>query len=164
MKIRRAISLPIVLLCVTLLPACGWQLRGVAHLPEVMSRTYVDSPDRYSDFDRALRERLKGSGAQLTQDRGEATAVVRIRKDVSGQRVLSVSASNTPQEYEVFYTVEYSVEAHGNELISKQTLELTQDYSYEETAVLAMQREQTTLREALARDLANLVLRRVAAL
>ena len=164
MKIKRALLLLSALLCVALLPACGWQLRGVTHLPDVMSRTYVDSPDRYSDFDRALRARLKSSGAQLTQRRDDATAVVKISKDLTGQRVLSVSASNTPQEYEVFYSVEYSVETHGNELIGTQTLELTQDYSYEETSVLAMQREQATLREALARDLANLVLRRLAAL
>jgi hypothetical protein len=37
-------------------------------------------------------------------------------------------------------------------------------YSYDETAVLAKQREQAILREALARDLAGMVVRRLAAL
>jgi LPS-assembly lipoprotein len=147
-----------------LLAGCGWQLRGASHLPEVMSRTYIDSQDRYSEFDRALRERLKANGATVTESRRDATAVVRIRKDATGQRVLSVSAQNKPQEYEVFYDVQYSVETPAKELISIQTLELTQDYSYQESAVLAKQREEQTLREALARDLANLVLRRLAAL
>jgi LPS-assembly lipoprotein len=147
-----------------LLAGCGFQLRGASHLPEVMSRTYIDSQDRYSEFDRALRERLKANGATVTESRRDATAVVRIRKDATGQRVLSVSAQNKPQEYEVFYDVQYSVETPAKELISTQTLELTQDYSYQESAVLAKQREEQTLREALARDLANLVLRRLAAL
>src|SRR5690606_899438 len=110
--------------------------------------------DRYTEFNRALRERLRASGARLTDNRRDATAIVRILRDESGQRVLSVSARNTPEEYEVFYAVEYSVtgvsegssDERGNggagiELIAPQSVELTRDYSYDATAVLAKQRE-----------------------
>jgi LPS-assembly lipoprotein len=89
---------------------------------------------------------------------------VRILKDESGQRVLTVSARNTPEEYEVFYMIEYSVNGRTEELITPQKIELTRDYSYDETTVLAKQREQAVLREALARDLAGLVVRRLASL
>lgn len=149
---------------VSLLSACGWRLQGTARLPEVMSVTYIESEDRYTDFNRMLRESLQASGARVTSDKSQATAIVRVRKDTTGQRVLSVSARNTPQEYEVFYSVEYSVESPTGELIAPQRLELTRDYSYDERAVLAKQREQGVLREALARDLAGLVIRRLASL
>lgn len=129
-----------------------------------MTLTYVESDDRYTEFNRALRDRLRASGAKVTNRASDATAVVRIIKDQSGQRVLSVSARNTPEEYEVFYTVEYSVASGGTELIAPQRLELTRDYSYDTRAVLAKQREQAVLREALAQDLASLVLRRLASL
>lgn len=129
-----------------------------------MNVVYVDADDRYTDFNRALRDRLRASGAKVTESATDATAVVRIIKDQSGQRVLSVSARNTPEEYEVFYSVEYSVTSGGSELIARQPLELTRDYSYDTTAVLAKQREQAILREALAQDLAALVLRRLASL
>jgi LPS-assembly lipoprotein len=151
-------------LALSFLSACGWRLQGTARLPEVMSVTYIESSDRYSDFDRALRESLTASGARMTSERSDATAVVQIHKDVSGQRVLSVSATNTPEEYEVFYTVEYSVSGRDGELIPLQSLERARDYSYDEKAVLAKQREQVILREALARELAGLVIRRVASL
>lgn len=143
---------------------CGWRLQGTSKLSEVLAVTYVDTDDRYTDFNRALRDSLRASGARLTDRREDATAVVRIIKDQSGQRVLSVSARNTPEEYEVFYTIEYSVAGRTAELIEPQKLELTRDYSYDETAVLAKQREQAILREALARDLAGLVVRRLASL
>jgi len=149
---------------VSLVSACGWRLQGTARLPEVMLVTYIESEDRYTDFNRVLRESLEASGARVSSDKSQATAVVRIRKDESGQRVLSVSARNTPEEYEVFYAVEYSVESPTGELIAPQQLELTRDYSYDERAVLAKQREQSVLREALARDLAGLVIRRLASL
>jgi len=129
-----------------------------------MNVIYVDADDRYTDFNRALRDRLRASGAKVTESATDATAVVRIIKDQSGQRVLSVSARNTPEEYEVFYSIQYSVTSGGSELIAPQPLELTRDYSYDTTAVLAKQREQAILREALAQDLAGLVLRRLASL
>ena len=162
--VLRACAGVLVALSLGALTACGWRLQGTAKLPELMSVTYVDSADRYSDFNRALSETLTASGARLTNDRATATAIVRIRKDQSGQRVLSVSARNTPEEYEVYYTVEYSVDGVNGELIAPQTLQVVRDYSYDETAVLAKQREQAVLREALARDLAGLVIRRLASL
>jgi LPS-assembly lipoprotein len=155
----------VVLLCaVWSFSACGWRLQGAAKLSPTMTVTFVDAQDRYTEFNRALRDRLRASGAKVTDHAKDATAVVKIIKDQSGQRVLSVSARNTPEEYEVFYTVEYSVASGGTELIPRQKLELTRDYSYDTTAVLAKEREQAVLREALAQDLAGLVLRRLASL
>lgn len=157
---RRAL----LLVCMLTLASCGWRLQGTARLPEVLATAYVDAKDPYTDFNRALRESLIASGANVVDDRALATAVVRIRSDVSGQRVLSVSARNTPEEFQVFYIVEYSVESDGRELIALDKIEMTRDYSYDERAVLAKQREQAVLREALARDLAGMIVRRLAAL
>jgi LPS-assembly lipoprotein len=155
----------VLLLTVALsLPSCGWRLQGTSRLPQTMSVAYVETDDRYTDFNRALQDALRASGTRLAADPKDAIAIVRILSDESGQRVLSVSARNTPEEYEVFYAVEYSVANRDGELIAPQRLELTRDYSYDTTAVLAKQREQAILREALARDLAALVLRRLASL
>jgi LPS-assembly lipoprotein len=151
-------------LVATLLSGCGWRLQGTTKLSPVMATTYVETDDRFTDFNRALRERLQASGARLTARPEDATAVVRIIRDQSGQRVLTVSARNTPEEYEVFYMIEFSVNGRTEELIAPQKLELTRDYSYDETTLLAKQREQRVLREALARDLAGLVVRRLASL
>lgn len=146
------------------LTSCGWRLQGTARLSEAVAVAYIQTDDRYTDFNRALRDSLRASGARLADRPQDASAIVRILKDESGQRVLTVSARNTPEEYEVFYAVEYSVSSSAGELIEPQRLELTRDYSYDETAVLAKQREQAVLREALARDLAALVLRRLSTL
>jgi LPS-assembly lipoprotein len=143
---------------------CGWRLQGTEKLPPLMAVTYVDTKDQFTDFNQALRERLAASGSRLVASGSGATAIVRVHKDESGRRVLSVSARNTPEEYEVYYSVEYSVVSGGTELIKRQRLELTRDYSYDEAAVLAKEREQAVLREALARDLASLVVRQLASL
>jgi LPS-assembly lipoprotein len=152
------------------LSSCGWRLQGAEKLSGPLAVTYVDTDDHFTDFNRALRDSLRASGVRLTSTRQDATAVVKITKDQSGARVLSVSGQNTPEEYEVFYAIEYSVDGLSQqgganaELIAPQKLELTRDFSYDVTAVLAKQREQAVLREALARDLAGLVVRRLASL
>ena len=161
---RRIYWLLISLCLTSMLAGCGWRLQGTTKLAPVMATTYVDTKDRFTDFNRALRESLQASGARITNDEKEATAVVKIIKDESGQRVLTVSGRNTPEEYEVFYSIEYSVNGRTEELIAPEKLELTRDYSYDETAVLAKQKEQSILREALARDLAGQIVRRLAAL
>jgi LPS-assembly lipoprotein len=156
--------IPLLLSVVLSLSACGWRLQGTSRLSATMAATYIETDDRYTDFNRALRDNLRASGAALAVRSSDATAIVRILHDESGQRVLSVSAQNKPEEYEVFYAIEYSVANEGGELIPPQKLELTRDYSYDETALLAKQREQGILREALARDLAAQVVRRLASL
>jgi LPS-assembly lipoprotein len=89
---------------------------------------------------------------------------VRIQRDRSGRRVLSVSARNTPQEYEVFYNVEYTVDRGGQEVVERQPLELIRNLSFEESQLLAKDREELILRDAMARDLAMLVVRRLESL
>jgi LPS-assembly lipoprotein len=90
--------------------------------------------------------------------------VVRIQRDRSGRRVLSVSARNTPQEYEIFYSIEYSVDRGGREVLETQPLEMIRNLSFDETQLLAKDREEAIVREAMAKDLAMLVTRRLESL
>jgi LPS-assembly lipoprotein len=154
----------LVALPLSALHGCGWHLQGTTRLPETVSVTYIETDDRYSDLYRALRDSLSAAGVHVAADTRTATATVKIIKETTGQRVLSVSARNTPEEYEVFYELEYSVSDRTHELIAPQKIELTRDYSFDETAVLAKEREQSILRQALARDLASQVVRRMATL
>ena len=140
---------------------CGFQLQGAGVLPEAVATTYVESPQRYTEFHVRLSDALAARGVELAESRDEAGAVLRILEDTSGQRVLSVSARNTPQEYEVFYAVGFSLEAGGTALIDNEFLVATRSYSYDPTQVLGMAAEEQVLREALAEDLARRVLRRI---
>lgn len=157
---------PAGLAVVALLPAlaaCGFHLQGVARLPPAFASTRLVAEDRYTDFHRAFEDALRASGTQLA-GADTATATVEVLTDDSGQRVLSVSATNTPTEYEVYYTVRYRVRIGDKEVLTPKLLTLTRDYSFNETAVLAKEQEQEQIRAALARELAALVMRRLTAL
>ncbi len=153
-----------ILLLALALTACGFHRQGVRPLAPVMKVTYLDARDERSDFLRQLTSALVAGGATLQPTRDGASAVLRVERDETGQRVLSVSARNTPTEYEIYYTVTYSVTAGGEELLEPRTLTLTRDYSFDEEALLAKQHEEEFLREALARDLVSQVMRSLASL
>lgn len=144
--------------------ACGFHLQGTSTaLPEATAQTYLQTEDPYSDFYASLREALRERGASVVESPQDASAVLRIIEDSSGQRILSVSARNVPREYEVFYLVTFSLEADGSELLAPESLLMTRSYTYDETQVLGKSAEETELRRSLARDLALRVLRRLAA-
>jgi LPS-assembly lipoprotein len=160
----RAAGFCLVLLGAGLVAGCGFHLRGDVELSARMRTPHLEAGDHYTPFYAELEQALVGAGASLSPSGQSASAIVHILSDETGRKVLTISARNTPQEYEVFYTVEYSVSAAGAEILPRQKLTLTRDYAYDDAALLAKQHEEDDIRASLARDLAALVTRRLAAL
>jgi len=131
-------------------------------LPPVLANTHVIAQDLQTDFVQGLRRALITSGGKLTENTQQATGTVRIHKDEITRKILSVSASNTPREYEVTYTVEFSVDGTAGEILSTQKVSLTRDYSFDETKLLAKQNEEAILLDGMARELVAIVMRRLA--
>jgi outer membrane lipopolysaccharide assembly protein LptE/RlpB len=147
-----------------LLSACGFQLQGRQVLPALLANVHVEPVDRQSEFTRALRTSLSASGARLAGEATEQVADVHILRDDFAERVLSVDARNIPTDYELTYTVEIQVRAQQRELLPAEKFELSRIYSFDERKLLAKEREKEILREALARDLASVVTRRLSTL
>ncbi len=143
---------------------CGFHLRGKEPLPASLVKPYIDAEDRYTALYAALDKRLRAAGAEPAANAASASAVIRIHLDDTGRELLSVTADNKPGEYEVYYAAEFSVTSGESELLARQPVKLTRDYGYDETAVLAKEHEEESLRVALAADIADLILRRLAAL
>lgn len=147
-----------------LLTACGFQLQGRQVLPARLAVMQLDVADRHSDFTRALRASLSKSGARLQASVPAGGVVVRVLRDEMEERVLSVDARNIPTDFELIYSVEVEVRAQGESLMEAEPFTLSRIYSFDERKALAKEREKDLLREALARDMASVVLRRLASL
>ena len=146
------------------LAGCGFHLQGALTTPAEMERTYVAAVDRHSQFYRELRAQLGTAGVSLVDSEADATATFSIFFDDTAQRVLSVSARNVPTEYEVYYTIRYSLSSGPKNLLDSQTLTLTRDYTYDSTLVLGKAREEELLREAIVKDLVRIVLKQISIL
>jgi LPS-assembly lipoprotein len=149
------------LLLLSSLAACGFHLQGAATTPEAMQRTFISTPDEFSPFYRELRRRLDAAGVELTDSPTDATATLTILYDFTDQRVLSVSARNVPTEFEVFYTVSYTITSGTTSLLEPQELTLTRDYTYDATLVLGKEKEEQLMRDAIVGDLVRIVMEQI---
>lgn len=157
-------SKAVMLVGVALLAGCGFHLQGHTPLPESIKTPFVEASDRQSEFVQSLRRALLTSGAHPTEQKGDASAVVSILKDDFNRRVLSLSATNQPSEYEITYTVRFSVTAGDKELLPPQEVSSTRSYSFDERLLLAKSHEEAVLRQDMAHDLADIVMRRLSSL
>ncbi len=132
--------------------------------PAILQRPYLSLKDPYTDFSRELEHQLKAVGADLQPLAAGASASIDVSRDSIEQRTLSVSASNIPTEYLLIYTVTFSVRSPDRELLAPQTVTLQQDYSFAENVVLAKEHEADILRAQMARNIAAIVMHRLASL
>jgi LPS-assembly lipoprotein len=160
----RATTRVLVLSTVLLQAACGFHLQGHTPLPAAVKTPYLETQDRQSAFVASLRHALLSNGAQLANARDQSSAVVRIIKENYKKRVLSVSATNQPNEYEITYTITFAVTAGDKELLPQEDISATRTYSFDERLLLAKGHEEDLLRTDMARDLADRVMRRLASL
>jgi LPS-assembly lipoprotein len=147
-----------------LLGGCGFHLQGRQPMPQAFAYTYIDTQDEQTDFVQDLRKALIAAGSKVIRTQGSSGATISVHEDELTERILSVSARNIPTEYELTYRVKFSVNSGGSTLIDHEEITATRDFSFDETQLLAKEREQEILREALARDLVALVMRRLASL
>lgn len=126
-----------------------------------MQRTYISTPDEFSQFYRELRRNLMAAGVELTDSAEDATATLTILYDFTDQRVLSVSARNVPTEFEVFYTVQYTITSGEKSLLGLQELTLTRDYTYDSALVLGKAKEEQLMRDAIVGDLVRIIMEQI---
>lgn len=149
------------LMVVSLLGACGFALQGARSLPAQMSTTLLQVPDERSPLAVGLRRELRAAGASLAATRREAGAVLRVSIDESGERILSVSSTGVPEEYELFHSVRFELEVEGEAGLAPETITVTRDYRFDANDILGKQREALFLQQAMVKDLVQLVIRRL---
>ena len=159
--VRLVLAAMLVLVLALAVPACGFRLQGHTPLPPELRSPYIETQDRQSEFVQSLGHVLRISGAHPVLDKDAATAILNISRDQFVRRVLAVTANNQPTEYELTYTIRVAVSSGGRELLPSQELSSTRAYSFDERLLLAKSHEEDVLRQDMARDLADRVMRRL---
>lgn len=164
MKLRAVHALLIAV--VLALSACGFQLRGSggsAALP--FETVYVGLPDT-SPLGNELRRYIRASGnTSLVTDPKAAQALVEVLAETRDKAVLSLNSQGRVREYSLFYKLRFRVvDTAGKELLAPTDITLKRDISFNESAVMAKEQEETMLYREMQSDMVQQVLRRLAAL
>ncbi|MDE2195732.1 MAG: hypothetical protein KGJ56_00885 [Gammaproteobacteria bacterium] len=122
-----------------------------------MQRTYIAAAGGSPGLVRELRRNLTTASTTVVDDPATATALLNILSAQQFQRVLSVSNTGQPLEYQVAYRVEFSLTVGGKTLIDKQTLTLTRNYAYDVANALGDVQQANVLYSVLEREMAQLI-------
>lgn len=153
----------IVVASMLLLGACGFHLRGQANVPDALKRVRLEIADPGSLLNRDLPPALQRAGATIVADL-EGVAVLRIPVSALGPEATSVGATARVREYTMRYRVEVeAVDAAGAVVMPRQQIELTRDYTFDETQALGVAAQEDQLRKQLQRDMVQAILRRIEA-
>lgn len=163
-SLLKALRLPLLaVLAMTTLTGCGFQLRGTSPVPTALQPLAVDCPDALPGrFCQSVREQLTLGGVEL-REAAQADYVLRLRNYQQDRRASAITAQAAAAEYILRHTV--TIELFTTDqvpLIAATELNASETYRYDETNVLAKQREEEELRQQLGDRLAQQVIFRLA--
>jgi LPS-assembly lipoprotein len=146
------------------LAGCGFHLRGQEALPRAMQVTYIQGKNRFDEMNDDFRAALESHGARVTNDREEATAILRIQDSRKDRDVLSVDLAGKVLEIKLRRMVRFVVvHADNRPLIDSQTVTVSRDFVFSKDDILAKEREAELINDELRRDLVALSMLRIVA-
>ncbi|MCR8913615.1 LPS assembly lipoprotein LptE [Marinobacter panjinensis] len=146
-----------------LIAGCGFQLRGAPPVSSALQPLAVDCADNVpGQLCDAVREQLELGRIEL-KPAEEADFVLRIGKFRQERRASAITLRAAAAEYTLRHTVNIEVLTADNiPLIEPADLNTSETYRYDESNVLAKQREEEALREQLHDRLAQQIIFRLA--
>lgn len=148
-----------------MLSACGFQLRGANQASLPFSTIHIGLPDT-SSFGTELRRRIRArEGTTVVTDPNTAQARLEVLSESREKQILSLNSQGRVREYVLFYKLRFRVtNTAGKEWLAPTEIVLKRDISFNESQVIAKEREEEMLYREMQTDLAQQVLRRLSAL
>ncbi|HEY0843949.1 MAG TPA: LPS assembly lipoprotein LptE [Noviherbaspirillum sp.] len=162
MKRRAVLTLTTALM----LSACGFQLRGANGKSALPFRTiYLGIPES-SPLGTELRRNIRASGdTQIVSDPKEAEAIIEVLQESRDKATLTLNTQGRVREYSLYYKLRFRVkDDKGKELLAPTEITLKRDLSFNESQIIAKEKEEEMLYRDMQSDLVQQILRRLAAL
>ena len=178
MKIHKLKNITLILLALTIainLTACGFKLRGAVRIPAQLDVVYIKDSQPASTIYPLITETLQDKKVIIADNPDEArhkdaapdkvTAILHLTDENFQKRLLSSSKSSQIKEYQLNYSISFSVKSSdGETLLPSQTIRLAREQSFDEAKVLAKIEEQEALRHSMIEDAVRQMLRRLQAI
>lgn len=159
------------LLLPVLITSCGFHPRGSVTRLTDLGSIYVDA-SRNLTIAEAVEEALVDAAFTLAKNRDEADILLRLTGEQQEERVVSVKSTGRINELELSHAVNMRITESTRDGVSANSsgqsfnrVEVTREYTYDETGVLGKENEARTLRAEMKEELVRqIVLRTIASL
>lgn len=153
------------------LSACGFHPAGRQPLPDALRSVHVELVDPYRvaapPVEDALKARIIRQGGVVRESAAEAGVQLRLSALQEAQEVLSIGNDGRANEFRLVARVTFEVlrvvDGKAEVLVAPATQTVSREFSFSAQQILAKEAEEQRLRRFLHDDLADRVLRRIAA-
>ena len=146
----------LILLLVTTIAACGFQLRGSQRaLNKSFSSVNLIANGKDFSFYNAVKRGLADSGISVNEGSINHLEIIGTQNQ---RRTASYSSRAKSAEFELIKTVVFQFSREDQRLIAPMKLEARRSYLYRETAAVGKAEEENLLREEMDKDLAQRIL------
>jgi len=145
----------------SLLAACGFQLRGAADMP--FDTLYL--PGATGGIALELKRNIQsGSATRVVDDPKAAEAQLLFSEETRIKEILALSTAGRVREYRLIYRVGFRVgDGKGGDFVPPSTVTLTRDVTYDDAVALAKETEEQQLYRDMQADMVQQIMRRLAA-
>jgi len=146
------------ILALTLVSACGFQLRGTAELP--FDTIYLPATGGIGlDLKRNI---VAGTRTAVVDHPKQAQAVLEFIQEIRQKDILSLTAAGRVREFRLLYQVAFRVhDGKGGEFLPAATLQLARDFTFNDAEILAKEAEEQLLYREMQTDMVRQIMRRL---
>lgn len=160
MRVLRLVCFLVAMCC---LASCGFTLRGPMPLSPALQNIYLQTPDPYGQLAKYIRQYLKTSHVHLAANTKDATSVLVIIREETGQNLLGVNITQQTRQYNLTLTVTFQIEdPRGHTLVPSQSLTETRTLTINSDQILANSNEATNLYQQMRQAISYDILSRLA--
>jgi LPS-assembly lipoprotein len=162
MKRRAVLALTTALM----LSACGFQLRGSNGQGSLPFKTVYIGTAETSPLGIELRRYIRASGdTNIVTDLKQADAIIEVLNESREKATLTLNTQGRIREYSLYYRVRFRVKDNKEkELLAPTEITLKRDISFNESQVIAKEKEEEMLYRDMQSDVVQQILRRLSAL
>ncbi len=150
------------LLALSLATACGYHLRGSIGLPAELKSLYLFGTS--GELNREMKAMIKASEGKIANSPNDAGVVIKVLKEDMRRRVISTGKTGKSSEIELIYYLRFQIFDNKEQpLMEEQTIDLSRDFFNDQTALLAKETEEATIRKEMYRQASRMLMMRAQA-
>ncbi|OGV51261.1 MAG: hypothetical protein A3F46_03590 [Legionellales bacterium RIFCSPHIGHO2_12_FULL_42_9] len=153
---------PLLIIAFLLLSSCGFHLRGLAEIPDWLNNIAIVVENGNRELEPLLNAELESYHVKVSSSKTKAPYWLIIENDSLQKQITNISASTTPRQYLLIYTVQFSlIKNKGETLLSSNTVTVNRQFTLNNDRILGSDYEEMIFKREMERDAVSLILSRL---
>ncbi|GEM_PF-6464649 len=142
---------------------CSFKLKSSHHIPKQLNEIRFSSYQQYSELSRLIRRNMRYHNIDLNPKQPQGVTSIRVTRDLLERSTLSLFQNGTIAEYELTYTVTYTVTIPKQDTLTQSVI-VRRQYTDDLSSSLAKSSEVRQVTTGMRQKAAELILSQLIAL